>query len=139
LTSNAYYWWGYDDQGEESMNQTPPSEKSYILEGSKGGVNTYSMLSNGGNIGAFCTGHFPLQQQQHKIIRSFIYYLDKFYLEAAARMELTGISCPCQNPIPNVDTGVEREPSTNCLDPLEGSNRHCCHSTAPLLSSKPSS
>ena len=47
-----------------------------------------------------------------------------FYLEAAARMELARISCPRQNPIANVDTGKEREPSTNYLDPLEGSYHH---------------
>jgi hypothetical protein len=27
LTSNAYYWWSYDDLGEESMNRIPPQKK----------------------------------------------------------------------------------------------------------------
>ena len=49
------------------------------------------------------------------------------YLEAATRMELAGISRPHQNLITNVDTDMEREPTRNYLDPLEGSDCHCFH------------
>ena len=61
------------------------------------------------------------------------------YLEAAARMELAGISCPNTGASPmdtlspvdtsasTIDTGAEREVSTNCQDPLEGS---FCHISA---------
>jgi hypothetical protein len=74
------------------------------------------------------------------------------YLEAAARIELTGISRPRQIPSSNgyrrvsngypspndagaspIDTGAERELLTNCQDPLDGSFCHisatssCCH------------
>ena len=75
-------------------------------------------------------------------------------MEAAARMELAGISRPCQIPVSNgyrrvsngyrarlqyqmdtgvspMDTGVERELATHCQDPLEGS---FCHDSAnPLV------
>jgi hypothetical protein len=69
------------------------------------------------------------------------------YFEAAIRMELAGISRPRQIPVSNgyrhvsnryrarfqypldtgaspMDTGVERELSMNCKDPLEGSFCH---------------
>jgi hypothetical protein len=76
------------------------------------------------------------------------------YLEAAARMELAGISRLRQIPVSNgyrrvsngyrarlqypmdtsvslMDTGVERELATHCQDPLEGS---FCHNSAnPLV------
>jgi hypothetical protein len=75
------------------------------------------------------------------------------YLEAAARMELAGISRPHQIPVSNgywrvsngyharlqypmdigvspMDTGMERELATHCQDPLEGS---FCHNSANLL------
>ncbi len=50
------------------------------------------------------------------LVSKFLYYLD-----AAARMELAGISHSCQNHIVNVYTGKERKPSTNRPDPLEES------------------
>ena len=35
LTSNAYYWWSYDNWGEESMNRIPPLKKMLHFSGLK--------------------------------------------------------------------------------------------------------
>jgi hypothetical protein len=76
------------------------------------------------------------------------------YLEAAARMELAGISClrqilvsngyrrvsngyrarlqyPMDTGMSPMDTGAERELATHCQDPLEGS--FCHNSASPLV------
>ena len=35
LTRNAYYWWSYDEQGEESMNRIPPLKNMLHFSGLK--------------------------------------------------------------------------------------------------------